>query len=455
MQTTDHHYPRSRRRTRSDSGAPAQPLTTAFGRKLRRMLLYWVAAVLAAGTVIGWRTLDQRDRTNLLEQARLCAAALIPEADGDLTRSVHRIQGGAPHLIAVATIDGSNQIESVYPDHPAYRNAAASLLNQDAEIATMIAPSTGESIHVAGLRLPLNGTNSPLSQQAIFLFREPGRGWALGPAIGFFVAATLIAGACAAKRLQRWLEEEVATPLRTIATRLNGAVLGNDRHVDMVPGVIGEAVDIAESAGWLLRRTGEAEARARRIQRAADHHLKTRERGFHTQLRRMMNQANTDPLTKLRNRSYLEEQLDSLFERHSRSPADLTAVMIDVDNFKQYNDTRGHQFGDALLRFVGALLRGTVRPADLAVRYGGDEFLLLLPETGAEQACVIAERLVRLFSQYIVRLGKGHNLSISAGVASIRGDDPKDGPALIAKADVALYTAKRNGKNNVALCSPA
>ena len=111
------------------------------------------------------------------------------------------------------------------------------------------------------------------------------------------------------------------------------------------------------------------------------------------------------------------------------------------------------QAGDTLLRLVGNLLGGAIRPEDHAVRYGGDEFLLLLPDTNSQQAGAIAERLVRLFAQYTMPLGRGCDLSISAGVASIQADAVGSGQALVARADAALYAAKRRGKNTVIGCA--
>jgi len=167
------------------------------------------------------------------------------------------------------------------------------------------------------------------------------------------------------------------------------------------------------------------------------------------QLRRVKDQASTDPLTGLRNRAGLETQLELLYQQQVVRDADLAAVMLDTDNFKTYNDTHGHMVGDELLRSIGALLRQSIRPADIAVRYGGDEFLLLLPGANAEQASVIAGRIVKLFSQQSGHLGQHDTVSMSAGVASLRGDGCESGHALVHQADVALYEAKRNGKNMV------
>jgi len=172
------------------------------------------------------------------------------------------------------------------------------------------------------------------------------------------------------------------------------------------------------------------------------------------QLRRVKDQAATDPLTGLRNRAYLEKQFEPLFQQQVVRNAELAAVMLDVDNFKTYNDMHGHQAGDALLRSIGALLRGSIRPSDVGVRYGGDEFLLLLPGANAEQAAMIAGRIIKHFGEKIGCLGQKVSVSMSAGVASLQRDACESGQALVKQADVALYAAKRSGKNMVSTSPP-
>jgi len=142
--------------------------------------------------------------------------------------------------------------------------------------------------------------------------------------------------------------------------------------------------------------------------------------------------------------------LPGVIQRQREKDEDLAVVMIDVDNFKTHNDTLGHQAGDELLRFVGDLLRGSIRPSDHAIRYGGDEFALLLLNVDKRHACIIVERIVKLFAQYAATLGETTTVSLSAGVATMKGDKCHDPQGLLAHADAALYKAKRGGKNTVA-----
>jgi diguanylate cyclase (GGDEF)-like protein len=148
-----------------------------------------------------------------------------------------------------------------------------------------------------------------------------------------------------------------------------------------------------------------------------------------------------DPLTGLANRRFLQIQLEKSFGAAKRYHEKLSVVMLDIDHFKQYNDTRGHQEGDRLLtRLAEVLLKG-MREADYVFRYGGEEFLCVLPETGLATACEAAERLRRAVQVET-------DVTISLGVATFTDDMP-DKDTLIRKADEALYRAKERGRNRV------
>jgi diguanylate cyclase (GGDEF)-like protein len=153
----------------------------------------------------------------------------------------------------------------------------------------------------------------------------------------------------------------------------------------------------------------------------------------------------TDALTGLLNRRYLEERLTEEIKRSNRHGFPMSFMMIDVDEFKSYNDNFGHAEGDKALQIVGASLKETLRGADVAVRYGGEEFSILLPQTSSEEAIVIAERL----RERVEKTEFPHRkVTISVGIAScsLSLNSPRD---LIAAADKALYVAKRRGRNNV------
>ncbi|MFC3713214.1 GGDEF domain-containing protein [Sphingoaurantiacus capsulatus] len=165
--------------------------------------------------------------------------------------------------------------------------------------------------------------------------------------------------------------------------------------------------------------------------------------------RRLRAMAYGDMLTGLLNRRGFEEQADRTIARaHYDGPASAVLV-IDIDHFKQLNDTRGHAAGDAVLRHIGALIRHHVRPGDVVGRIGGEELAIVLPTASIEVALATAERLRLAVDQAVVAFD-GHDLraTISIGVAST-GLTSHHAPALRA-ADEALYRAKAAGRNRVA-----
>jgi diguanylate cyclase (GGDEF)-like protein len=153
----------------------------------------------------------------------------------------------------------------------------------------------------------------------------------------------------------------------------------------------------------------------------------------------------TDPLTGLLNRRYIEERLDEEISRSSRSGEPISFLMLDVDEFKSYNDRFGHPAGDEALRIVGAILQQNLRGADVAVRYGGEEFSVLLPDTNVEEAEAIAERI----RSHVERTEfPKRKVTVSIGVAS-RSSEDGDVAELVLAADKALFRAKESGRNNV------
>lgn len=160
--------------------------------------------------------------------------------------------------------------------------------------------------------------------------------------------------------------------------------------------------------------------------------------------------ATIDPLTGCLNRRALSDRLTAEMDRARRYGLALSVLMIDLDRFKDVNDTHGHLTGDSVLRQLGDLLRREVRSVDVVARYGGEEFLALLPETGPQGALVFAERLRERVADYdFGEAGKSLFVTISVGVGSMQPGSDVDASGLIARSDAALYRAKHEGRNLV------
>ena len=173
---------------------------------------------------------------------------------------------------------------------------------------------------------------------------------------------------------------------------------------------------------------------------------------------RLLRSGFTDVLTGWHNRRYLQVRIKEELARARRDETRLSCLMLDIDHFKTVNDTWGHAAGDAVLQELSSRIDAQVRASDVAARFGGEEFIILLPDTGAQSALRIAERIRQAVcaSPYELPHGNPVEITASIGIASVAprrgGNDLKTiGESLIARADVALYRAKEEGRNRVAL----
>lgn len=159
--------------------------------------------------------------------------------------------------------------------------------------------------------------------------------------------------------------------------------------------------------------------------------------------------AITDSLTGLYVRRYFFERLKEELARSKRYKFKFTFLMIDIDNFKNCNDTYGHLVGDVILKDVGRIMKENVREIDLIARYGGEEFSVILPEAGKEEAKLVAERIRKRIEENIFKAyDETLKITVSIGISSYP-DDSAEARGLIEKADKALYAAKSGGKNVV------
>jgi diguanylate cyclase (GGDEF)-like protein len=170
---------------------------------------------------------------------------------------------------------------------------------------------------------------------------------------------------------------------------------------------------------------------------------------------RLYSLAITDSITKLYIHRYFQLRLDEEVKRSQRYNSTLTLLMCDIDHFKEINDTYGHQQGDLILKEVSVILKINTRSTDIACRYGGEEFVIILPETTQSDAKIVAERIRRDIANHefpsITDGQKPVRCTISIGVAGFPLN-ANDKDELIQKADSSMYQAKGSGRNRVVLC---
>lgn len=200
---------------------------------------------------------------------------------------------------------------------------------------------------------------------------------------------------------------------------------------------VGSAIEAMEAGayGYITKPLNSSEIRIV-VERAVERYFlfsNRDERDYFVDL------AVRDGLTGLFNRRYFNELINVEITRLKRSPGVLSLLMLDIDNFKNYNDTQGHQAGDELLKSAAKVFKNSVRAVDIVSRYGGEEFVIILPQADKKAAMIIAERLRVQVSLYLPT-------TISIGISSFPEDGTEPGQ-LVEKADSALYQAKKSGKN--------
>jgi len=192
-------------------------------------------------------------------------------------------------------------------------------------------------------------------------------------------------------------------------------------------------------------------AEAQRQAQAAQERI----RSLEGELEQVSQQLQEDPLTGALNRRGLDAEFTRMQSRVVRQGQPLTLALLDLDHFKAVNDTHGHDTGDAVLKALVAQAKRLIRPSDRVARMGGEEFMLLLPDTPVQQSLVVVQRLLVAFSdQTLVQDSAGRRipLSFSAGVAELCPDE--DFPAIYQRVDAALLQAKQAGRKRVEFAVP-
>lgn len=279
---------------------------------------------------------------------------------------------------------------------------------------------------------------------------------AMGQTAWAWWAAPLLVGLCCvilAIVSGRYLHSKVDKPL---------ALLSRQHFEDGLPAgavtLVGRRDEWGDVARCIVNLHESAEAsrnKADRAERRVAAQLAEQSERIMRDMKRLQREAWMDPLTGVKNRRMMEEKLPALFASQMAAGQDMSLVMIDLDHFKKLNDAEGHRAGDALLRFAGELLRQCMRNNDVAIRYGGDEFVLILPGINALDACAITRRIASLFAQRVRMMVKVEpRPTMTAGIASLHENRPPTPAALLACADHALYQAKESGRGRARICQP-
>jgi two-component system, cell cycle response regulator len=177
--------------------------------------------------------------------------------------------------------------------------------------------------------------------------------------------------------------------------------------------------------------------------------LLLKNRQLEEMLTRVETLAITDPLTGLFNRRRFEHILELEFKRTSRYNTLMSCLLLDIDHFKSVNDTFGHHTGDMILKDVAVLLQRSIREVDTAARWGGEEFVVILPAIGIENALTPAQRILTSVSEHKFHGVGDRSITVSIGVASVPHEEVQHGPQLVQLADIAMYQAKRLGRNRI------
>jgi two-component system cell cycle response regulator len=226
------------------------------------------------------------------------------------------------------------------------------------------------------------------------------------------------------------------TALDTTEAKVEGLEAGADDYIT-------KPIDFPE-----LKARVRSMLRIKRLQEA----LEERERELLEANERLRHMSQTDALTGLDNRRHLEERIDEMFAHAKRIGEPFSCVMCDLDKFKSVNDTFGHQAGDAVLRQFARILDEAAREIDRVGRYGGEEFMLLLPDALPKDAVVFAERVRKLVEAHTFTFEGGSiQRTASFGVAGWPHPHIEHCDALVRSADDALYVAKETGRNKVVL----
>jgi diguanylate cyclase (GGDEF)-like protein len=358
----------------------------------------------------------------ILQGGGRIAGALVARANfGELTQALRVFSARSVGHVYLATARGTLIADS--------RNGSAERRTKDLApgVADRLLAAGSEVVEHRGIDgIEVLGSAQRLSQAAWLAVADMPVAHAYAQATGLRNLAFLVIGVLLVviAVVAYWLTALIARPLRRL-TSAAAQVSAGDLPVELPAGGGGEVGYLTQVFNTMVDSL----------------------RKYHDELERL---STTDTLTGLSNRRHLMNLLAQEIERAKRADRPFSILMLDVDHFKKYNDTHGHQAGDEVLARIGTVLRKSIRPYDCAARYGGEEFLVMLSATALDPATESAERIRK---QVRAEQFEAESVTISIGVAEYpsHGDAAK---SVIGEADAALYQAKRAGRDRV-VCAVA
>jgi diguanylate cyclase (GGDEF)-like protein len=234
-------------------------------------------------------------------------------------------------------------------------------------------------------------------------------------------------------------------------------IINQDYHADVIV-ITGFSADysyeeaISKGASDFIFKPIRFEELLLRVKRVLKERKLTIERS--QMLEKLKKLAITDGLTKLYNSRYFYSQLETEIDRLTRYNHLLSILLLDIDNFKQYNDTYGHIEGDKVLARLGMVIMDCLRTMDTGYRYGGEEFTILLPETGIADACTVAKRIQNSLKKEIFNPEQDINITITVSIGITEYCSNEDMPTFIQRADKAMYLSKKKGKDTISALPP-
>lgn len=434
----------------------------AVRRRLRAGMCAAFLCMTAVAATLHHQFVSTSDRSARLESAgnlgRALAKGILDDsvAEPAVYKSIcKRVISSSPSILAVRICGTKSQVlGEAGPEYGGLDHLSAS-------------PSNSSSIQVMDKDWKIKDSGQQVSRVDVSVpgipgVREPcqmsmavasiGKPWTstFWSFVGWYGGACLLIAAAAWVAIHR----SVFVPLEVLAR------IGKDGVEEASATTLANRTDewgaIARSLGAIRREMNEWREHASRTERRLESRLAAQTREILRDLKRFQREAWVDALTGVKNRRLLEEKLPEVFSAQRAAGQDLAIAMIDLDNFKKLNDSQGHQAGDTVLKFAGELFRQCLRGHDIAVRYGGDEFILILPGLSAKEAFALIRRISALFVQRAKTLTNTPTpIAFTTGIASLENNEPRSPAELLACADHALYQAKKSGRGRARICEPS